>query len=713
MKTKFLFCVLMVCPTLFVTGQTKPSSPPAINQVIYPAALKGPETDDYFGTRVDDPYRWMENDTSALLKDWITAENNLTSDYLAKIPFREKIRKRATELINYPRYSSPVRAGEYFFFSKNDGLQNQAVIYFQKGLYAEPEVFIDPNLLSTDGTIAVSLLDFSKDNKYVAYSMNRSGSDWQSIQVMEVATKKKLPDELNWIKLGTVAWKNDGFYYPHYDKPDSATQFSKKNEFQKVYYHKLGDAQENDQLIFEEKDSPQHYYATEITEDARFLIVSSRQGSSGNEIYYMDFNSGEQQLKPLFKGFKNNYFLISSIGDSLLFRTNENAPNQSVILVNPKSETPGNSRVLIKERPFLLQNASTGGGKLFLTYLKDVTSKVYQYSLQGRMEREIQLPALGTTGGIGGNADDKFMFYSFTSFTYPPVIFKFTIGSGSSDIWHQTKISFNPEDYETKQVFYFSKDGTRIPMFIVGKKGLLLNGKHPTILYGYGGFNVSVTPSFSASRMLLLENGGVFALANIRGGGEYGEKWHEGGKLVNKQNVFDDFISAAEYLIKQKYTSKDRLAIQGGSNGGLLVGACMTQRPDLFKVCLPSVGVMDMLRYQRYTVGWAWVSEYGSSDSAAYFPVLHKYSPLHNLKETSYPATLVTTADHDDRVVPAHSFKFAAALQEKQKGPNPILIRVDVKAGHGKGKPTSKIVDEITDVYSFLFYNMGVVPKYQ
>ncbi len=680
----------------------------------YPETKKVDQKDDYFGTIVEDPYRWLEYDTAQDVKDWVTEENKVTFSYLEKIPYREKIKQRLTEIYNYPKYSSPFRAGDYYFFNKNDGLQNQSVIYYQKGMDGTPEVFIDPNKLSADGTAAVSLLGFSKDKKYVAYAVNQSGSDWQTIQIMEVATKRLLDDKLEWVKFSGASWKNDGFYYSRYDAPPKGKELSQKNEYHKIYYHKLGDPQSNDQLIYENKNKPLRYYGAATTEDERFLLIYVSEGTDGTEMYCKDLDAGQKDFTLLFKGFDDNFMVLNNDGDKLLVQTDADAPNQRVILVDPKNPSKENWTTVIPEKKDLLQSAMTAGGKIFALYLQDVATHVHQFDYTGKVEHEITLPALGSAYGFGGEKGDKEVFYTFTSFTYPPTIYKYDIATGKSEVWQKTDVKFNPDDYETKQVFYNSKDGTRVPMFLVYKKGVKLDGNNPTFLYGYGGFNISVEPSFSVGRLILLENGGVYALANIRGGGEYGEKWHEAGKLLKKQNVFDDFIAAAEYLIKEKYTSPAKLAIAGGSNGGLLVGACMLQRPDLYAVAFPAVGVMDMLRYHKFTVGWGWAVEYGSSDSLENFKNLYSYSPLHNIKtDVEYPATMVTTADHDDRVVPAHSFKFIATLQEKYKGKRPQLIRIDVKAGHGAGKPISKIIEEQADIWSFMFYNTGVTPVYK
>ncbi|MFM2207314.1 MAG: hypothetical protein RL213_1289 [Bacteroidota bacterium] len=678
----------------------------------YPFTVKTNVVDEYFGVKVQDPYRWLEYDTAANVQEWVAAENKTTFDYLSKIPYREKIKDRLTEIFNYARYSAPFRVGDYYFFTKNDGLQNQAVIYIQKGLEGAPEVFIDPNTLLKDGTAAVSLLGASKDHRYMAYSVAKAGSDWQEILVIDIATRKQLDDRIEWVKFSGAAWKGDGFYYSRYDAPKDGKLYSAKNEYHKVYYHRIGTPQSADELIYEDKNFANRYYGAQTTEDERFLVINISSGTSGNEIKVKDLSAGQKDFTVIFPGFDANADILNNIGGQLLMQTDLHASNQRIVLVDPS--TPGETswKTVIAENSDLIKSASTAGGKLFITYLKDATSRCFRYTLEGKPEGEIRLPGLGTVGGFGGNEDDKVLFYSYTSFNYPPAIFKYDMASGNSEVWQKAKVSFDPDKYVVKQVFFKSTDGTRVPMFIVHMKGLALNGKNPTLLYGYGGFNISQTPSFSTGRMVLLENGGVLAIVNLRGGGEYGEDWHKAGMLSRKQNVFDDFVSAARQLIDSGYTDRNHLAIQGGSNGGLLVGACMTQHPELFKVAIPQVGVMDMLRFHKFTVGWGWVVEYGSSEDSVQFTNLYGYSPLHNLRKgVEYPATLITTADHDDRVVPAHSFKFAATLQEMTKGNNPALIRIDVRAGHGAGKPTSKVIEEQADIYSFMFYNMGVTPK--
>jgi len=675
----------------------------------YPVTATVDQTDNYFGTTIKDPYRWLENDTSAKTKDWVKVENDLTNNYLAQIPFREKIRNRLKELWNYPKYGAPEKEGEWFVFGKNDGLQNQAILYVQKGLEGNPEVLLDPNKLSADGTVALQATAFSKKQKYFAYAVSASGSDWQEVYVLDFATKKLLKDKLEHVKFTGMSWKGDeGFYYSGYDKPtDEKTKYSAKTEHQKIFFHKIGEPQSADVLIYEDKEHPLRYVGAGLTEDERFLVLNISEGTDGSEIKIKDLKKENTDFITIVPGFKTNANVVDNIGDKILLRTNSNAPNYKIVLLDPIHPDVSNWKTIVAEQAEPLDNIGTGGRKLFASYLKDANTLVNQYSYDGTLEHSIALPGLGTAVGFGSKKEDKSFFYTFTSFTYPPTIFQYDIASGKSTLFRKSEVKFNTEDYETKQVFYPSKDGTKIPMFITYKKGLKLDGNNPTLLYAYGGFNINITPSFSVANMIFLENGGVYCVANIRGGGEYGENWHKNGMLEKKQNVFDDFIAGAEYLIKEKYTSSQKLAIRGGSNGGLLVGACLTQRPDLFKVAIPQVGVLDMLRYHKFTVGWGWAVEYGSSDNQEQFDYLLKYSPLHNIKKgTCYPATLITTADHDDRVVPAHSFKFASTLQPAQGCDNPILIRIDNKAGHGAGKPTSKMIDEAADIWSFVFYNM-------
>jgi prolyl oligopeptidase len=682
-------------------------------QVKYPVSKKVDTINDYHGTKVADPYRWLEDDNSEETKAWVTAQNTVTFDYLNKIPFREKVKARLNEMWNYPRIGSPSKEGVYYYFYKNDGLQNQSILYRQKGLTGVAEVFLDPNQLSTDGTAALGGVSFSKNNKFAAYTIAQSGSDWQEVQLMDVATKKLLSDKIQWVKFSGISWLGDaGFYYSRYPEPDEKSKLSKQNQFHQVWYHKLGTKQTEDVLIYKDDAHPLRNVGAGLTEDNRFLILNSSEGTSGNEIWVKDLKANQKEFSILIPGFTTEPDIVDNVNDHLLVRTNEGAPNYKVVLINPKKPAVQHWVSVIPERKEVLQSVSTGGGFLFCSYLKDASTKVYQYTYKGELVREIKLPGIGSAGGFGGKKDDKEFFYTFSSYNAPATIYRYNIASGTSIVFRKTETKFKNEQYETKQVFFTSKDGTKVPMFLTYKKGMKLDGTNPVLLYGYGGFNVPSTPGFSISNAFWMEQGGIYAVVNLRGGSEYGEAWHSAGMLQNKQNVFDDFIGAAEFLIVNKYTNKEKIAIRGGSNGGLLVGACMAQRPDLFKVALPAVGVMDMLRYHLFTIGWAWAVEYGRSDNPEHFKFLYAYSPLHNLNNgTAYPATLVTTADHDDRVVPAHSFKFAARLQEAHAGNNPVLIRIETKAGHGAGKPTSKQIEEAADVWSFVMYNLGMEMK--
>lgn len=683
----------------------------AAGQLQYPTTKKGETVEDYHGTKVADPYRWLEDDNSEETKAWVQAQNKVTFDYLATLPQRDKIKKRLEELWNYPRYSSPSKKNEYYYFYKNDGLQNQAVLYRQKGLDGKPEEFLNPNTLNKEGIAALGSTSFSKSGKYFAYSVAVAGSDWQEGYIMETATKKILTDKIRWIKFSGFSWKgDDGFYYSGYDQPDEKTKLSKQNQNHKVFYHKLGTDQSQDELIYQDKEHPLRYHSAGLTEDKRFLILQVSEGTSGAEIWYWDLQDPTQdKFNLLIKGFTTEPDVIDNYSNRLLVRTNDGAPNYKVVLIDPKNPGKENWKTIIPEKEEALQGVGTAGGYMFASYLKDASTKVYQYTYNGDLVREIKLPGIGSAGGFGGEREDKEFFYTFSSFSTPPSIYRYNIATGESTLFRKTEVKLKTDDFVTEQVFFTSKDGTKVPMFLTYKKGLVKNGQNPVLLYGYGGFNIPVTPGFSTSNAFFIEQGGIYVSVTLRGGSEYGEKWHKAGMLENKQNVFDDFIGAAEHLIKEKYTNSQKIAIRGGSNGGLLVGAVMTQRPDLFKVALPAVGVLDMLRYHKFTVGWGWAVEYGNADSAKQFPYLYKYSPYHNLKQgVSYPATLVTTADHDDRVVPAHSFKFAARLQEYHSGTNPVLIRVDVNAGHGAGKPTSKQIDEATDIWSFVMYNLGM-----
>ena len=680
-------------------------------QLQYPETKKGDVAENYQETKVSDPYRWLEDDNSPETKDWVKAQNKVTFDYLAGIPQRDKIRKRLEELWNYPRYSSPFKKADSYYFFKNDGLQNQAVMYRQKGLAGKPEEFLNPNTLNKEGIAALGGTSFSKTGKYFMYSIAVAGSDWKEMFVMETSSKKLLKDKIQWTKFGSASWNgDDGFYYSGYDQPDEKIKLSEQNQYNKVYYHRLGTEQAKDILLYEDKTKPLRYYGAGLSEDGRFLILGIAEGTSGGEIWYREMKDPAQDnFKLLIPGFSTDPDFVDNDGGKLLIRTNDDAPNYKVVLVDPRHPEKKNWKDIIPEREEALQGVGIGGGYLFASYLKDASTKVYQYSYDGKLVREIKLPGIGTASGFGGEKEDKEFFYSFTSFSTAPSIYRYNIATGQSSLFRKTKVKIRTEDFVTDQVFFTSKDGTKVPMFLTYKKGMIQNGKNPVLIYGYGGFNIPITPGFSTSNAFFVEQGGIYVSVTLRGGSEYGEKWHKAGMLDKKQNVFDDFIAAAEYLIKEKYTNNQKIAIRGGSNGGLLVGAAMTQRPDLFKVALQAVGVMDMLRFHKFTVGWGWAVEYGNADSASQFPYLYKYSPYHNLKPgLSYPATLVTTADHDDRVVPAHSFKFASRLQEYHTGTNPVLIRIETNAGHGAGKPTSKQIDETADIWSFVMYNLGM-----
>jgi prolyl oligopeptidase len=678
----------------------------------YPIALKVDQVDTYFGTRVSDPYRWMENENSDTLKSWIGEENAVTEKFLSAIPYRKAIRKRLEELFNYPKYSAPSKRGSFYVFSKNNGLQNQSVLYRQKGLTGEPELLLDPNALSADGTVALAGVSFPLSGKYMGYTISRSGSDWQEAHVMHVADGKLLDDHLVDLKFTGLDWKGEeGFYYSRYPKPDESKKLTNQNEHMKVYFHKLGDPQEKDQLIYEDPAHPKRFFSAGITEDQRFLIISSSEGTSGSEILYRDLKDPSQRtFKVLLPGFEHQHGFIDNIGDQLLVMTNVNAPNFRLVLIDPKNPS-GKWKDVIPEQKEVLLSVGTAGGFLFAEYLKDAYSLVKQYDYSGKLIRTITLPGIGTASGFSGQKTDTELFYTYTSFNYPPTIFRYDIKSGKSTEFRRPEVKFDPTAYEVKQEFFTSKDGAKVPMFITYKKGLKLDGNNTALLYGYGGFNSPLTPAFSVSNIFFLEQGGIYVAVNLRGGNEYGEAWHKAGMLMNKQNVFNDMIAAAEWMVANKYSKPSRLAVRGGSNGGLLVGAVVNQRPDLFAVSIPQVGVMDMLRYHRFTIGYAWATEYGNADkSEAEFRNLYAYSPLHNIKSgTCYPATLVTTADHDDRVVPAHSFKYTAALQAAQGCEKPVLIRIETKAGHGAGKPISKVLDEAADIWSFVMFNTGMV----
>lgn len=683
----------------------------SIAQLQYPESRKTDTTDNYHGKKIADPYRWLEDDNSEETKAWVIAQNKTTDQYLESIPYRQQVKKRLEELWNYPRYSSPFKEADYYYFYKNDGLQNQNVLYRQKGLKGDTEVFLDPNKFSDDGTVSLGGISFSLNSKYAAYSVSQSGSDWKVAYILDVNTNTKLEDKLDWLKFTGFTWKGDeGFYYTRYPEPQKADHLKGRNVLPQIYYHKVGTSQTEDSLVYEDKKHPQRFVGVGLTEDERFLLLSTSEGTSGVELWFRDLSNPQQrQFNLLVPGFKTEPSVVDNMGGFLLLQTNDNAPNYKLVLVDPAKPGPEHWKTVIPEKKEVLQNVSTGGGFLFAAYLKDASTKVYQYTYDGKLVREIKLPGIGTAGGFNGKKKDKEFFYTFTSFNYPPTIFRYNIETGKSELFRKSEVKFDPSAYETKQVFFKSKDGTKVPVFLSYRKGLKLDGSNPVLLYGYGGFNIPMTPGFNVSNVFFMEQGGIFAIVNLRGGSEYGEDWHKGGMLEKKQNVFDDFTGAAEYLIEQNYTSPGKIAIKGGSNGGLLVGAAMTQRPELFKVAIPQVGVMDMLRYHKFTIGYAWAVEYGSSDNKDQFDYLYKYSPLHNLKEgVKYPATFITTADHDDRVVPAHSFKFAARLQEVYKGENPVVIRIETKAGHGAGKPVAKQIEEAADIWSFTMHNLNM-----
>jgi prolyl oligopeptidase len=686
-------------------------------QFIYPETKKVDTVTNYHGTTVTDPYRWLEDDRSEETKQWVTEQNKVTFGYLDKIPFRAQWLKRLEEINNYPKYSSPSRKNEYFYFSKNDGLQNQSVLYRQKGLNGKPELVLDPNKFSADGTTGLGVFSLSKDGRYAVVGKTQGGSDWRTYFVMDMKTLTYLPDSLAWVKVSGTSWQGNGFFYSRYPTPEKGKELSTKNENHQVYYHKVGTPQSEDRLVYEDPANPQRFHFAFTSEDERYVLLSISdrgKGKDGSALWYYDSKSADKKFKPIIKEVgEYDYNFVEEVDGRFLILTNDGALNQKIVSVDPKNPDPAGWKIVIPEKKQNISSVTSSGGKLFITYLKDVTSRVYVHHFNGEMEREVLLPTLGTAGGFGGERNDKFVFYTFTSITFPPTIYRYDIATGKSTVFRKPEVKFNPEDFETEQVFYPSKDGTKIPMFITYKKGTTKNGKNPTILYGYGGFNISSNPSFSTARITWLEQGGIFCIANLRGGSEYGETWHEAGMRLKKQNVFDDCIAAAEYLIHNNYTSKDYLAVQGGSNGGTLVGAVINQRPDLFRVAIPQVGVMDMLRFHKFTIGWNWIAEYGSSDNASDFKNLYAYSPIHNVKPgINYPATLVTTADHDDRVVPAHSFKYAATLQEHYKGNNPVMIRIDVNSGHGASN-LKKGLETTADIYSFIFSNMNLKPKFE
>ncbi len=705
----------MTHPTRFVTAALLAVAGAAAfaQSLTYPVTKKGDQVDDYHGVKVADPYRWLEDDNSAATGAWVEAENKVTMPYLEGIPYRQKMMTRVKELNDYDKYSSPSHKGPYYFYFKTTRLANQAVLYIQKGLDGQGEVLIDPNAWGE--TTRLGTFVPSADAKYAVYGMQENGADWSTYKVIDLATKKTLPDTLKWIKVSGVAWQKHGFYYSRYPEPAKGKDRAGINEDHRVYFHTVGTPQSRDRQIYQDAGNPQRFNTVETTDDEKFalLTVSDRgKGKDGNALFARDLSRGEREFNPVVKDITNDSFgVVDNVADKLLVETNRGAPNGRVVLVDPKHPEPANWKTVLPERPEPLESVTTAGGKLFATYLKDVTTRAYVYALDGTLENEIELPGLGTAGGFGGNRDDTFVFYTFNSLNVPPTIYRYDIATKKSTIFRQAQIpGYDPGNYETESAFYPSKDGTRIPIFLVHRKGLKRDGTNPTLLYAYGGFNIVQAPLFSATRLALLEQGFVYANANLRGGGEYGEEWHKQGMKLKKQNVFDDFIAAGEWLIAQKYTSSERLAIQGGSNGGLLIGAVINQRPDLARVAIPQVGVMDMLRFDKFTIGFNWIADYGSSDNPDEFKALYAYSPLHNIKAgVTYPATLITTSDHDDRVVPAHSFKYAATLQEKASHATPILIRIETHSAHGASSQ-SKALEAAADIYSFIMFNMGLRP---
>ncbi|HKQ47288.1 MAG TPA: prolyl oligopeptidase family serine peptidase [Phycisphaerae bacterium] len=678
----------------------------------YPKAKKVDQVDDYHGTKVADPYRWLEDDNSAETKAWVEAENKVTFGYLEQIPARGKIKSRLTKLWDYEKYGVPFKEGGRYFFSKNDGLQNQNVVYTAEQLDGAARVLIDPNTLSADGTVALAGYTISDDGRYMAYGISDAGSDWVTYRVRDIATGHDTSDEIKWVKFSGASWTSDnnGFFYSRYDEPNEAGKLMQANYFHKLYYHRLGTPQSEDVLVYERPDEKEWGFAGSVTDDGRYLILTVWKGTEQkNRVFFKDLQDAGAKVVELLNDFDAEYNFIDNDGPVFFFQTDLNASRGRVIAVNTHHPAKADWKELIPESKATLQGVTLVGDRFICSYLKDAYSEIKLYDLGGTFVRDVELPGLGTAGGFGGKRSDTETFYSYTSFATPATVYRYDIPTGTSTVFKQPTVDFNPADFETKQIFYSSKDGTQIPMFITHRKGLELDGNNPTYLYGYGGFKASMTPFFSVSNVVWMEMGGVYAMANLRGGGEYGQDWHDAGRLKNKQNVFDDFIAAGEWLIANQYTRSERLAIGGGSNGGLLVGACMTQRPDLFGAALPAVGVMDMLRFHKFTIGWAWKSDYGCSEDPDEFKTQFAYSPLHNIKPgKSYPATLVTTADHDDRVVPAHSFKFAAALQEAQAGKAPVLIRIETRAGHGAGKPTTKIIEEQADKWGFLVRTLGM-----
>jgi prolyl oligopeptidase len=692
-------------------GSTADNQTAIDTALIYPETRKDTITDDYFGTKLADPYRWLEDDHSEETKAWVTEQNKLTFTYLDKIPFRKDLRNRIEKLFNYEKCGTPFKeAGNYYYF-KNDGLQNQDVLFASNQLKDSAKIVIDPNTFSKDGTTSLSGFSFSKDGKYMAFQVSEGGSDWNKIIIRDLSTNQYLQDTVRWVKFSGAAWQGNGFYYSRYPEPKGTGELSAKNENHSVYFHKSGTPQSMDQLVYSDPKNPLRNAYASLTEDERFLVLGTSESTSGNALAIKDFKNKKPSFQWLVNTFDSDYNVIGNSGDSIFIHTNNESPNWKLFVVNIKNPKKENWINVIPETTDVLQSVNLIGGKLIATYLHNASSAVKIFDLQGKLLKELELPELGSVGGFSGKQDEQEAFYSFSSFIRPNTVYRLDLNDFKSEIFFAPEIEgYNPDLYTTQQVWYTSKDGTKVPMFLTHKKDFAKGKAAPTLLYAYGGFDVSITPSFAVSRLTILENNGIYAVANLRGGGEFGKAWHMAGTKEKKQNVFDDFAAAADYLVNENYTDRNHLAIQGGSNGGLLIGATITQRPDICKVAFPAVGVLDMLRYHKFTIGWAWATDYGTSETKEGFDYLIKYSPLHNAKPAAYPATLITTADHDDRVVPAHSFKFAAAMQEAQQGTNPMLARIDVSAGHGAGKPTTKRIDEAADVLSFMFYNMKVTP---
>ena len=712
MSTSKLFFTLMIC--LIISCQSTPKTI-NVNQIMvsYPETRKDTSVvDDYHGKMIKDPFRWLEDDHSEETKAWVKAQNLVTFGYLDSIDYRDAIKDRLTELWDYEKFGTPFKRGKKFYQYKNDGLQNQSILYTMTELDGEESIFLDPNKLSDDGTSSVGSISFNKKGDYMAYQVSEGGSDWRIVSVKDVESGIDLEDRLEWIKFSSMAWSGNGFFYSRYPAPEEGDELSAKNEFHKVYYHELNTPQSNDQLIFEDKDSPQRNFYTSTTDDEDYLVMSIVESTSGNALKVIPLRGDNNELITIVDDFENDYNVVDYINNRLLMLTNSDAPNQRLVAVDPNNPQRENWVDLIPESKSALRNISIAGDKIFAVYLENASSLIKVYDFEGKFIQDLALPGIGSVGGINGKKGTSDAFFSYTSYTVPNSIYSLNTESLESSLYKSPKVAFDLDQYETNQIWFDSKDGTKVPMFVVHKKGLKMDGMRPTLLYSYGGFNIPLTPGFRVSILPLLENDGIFVVANIRGGGEFGSEWHKSGTKERKQNVFDDFIGAAEHLIETGYTSSDRLAIQGGSNGGLLVGACMTQRPDLYQVAFPAVGVLDMLRYHKFTIGWAWATDYGRSDEEEAFNYLIEYSPLHNVEKKAYPATMVTTADHDDRVVPAHSFKYISELQDKHIGEAPVLIRIETSAGHGAGKPTSKRIDEAADILSFMLFNMGYPVNY-